>query len=279
MHNHSRQPRRQLFHIAHRLAVAALIVAASSVRAAADPGGGSALADAHRAFFNARYEDAAALALAIETGAPDSLAASELRSSALLFQIKGAIGGLADREKAFAQCGPCAGLLASFMIETARGQTIARARLAAAPGDDEALFFLGKLDLNYVWLQLGPLGRKKGWDEYWEARRSLDAVLKRSPGLVRARIARAWIDYIVDTRMPRGTRWVLGGGDRKRALVSMQEAADAAAPFFVHVEALFALWDLQVREHRLPEATAIARTLARDFPENPELLRFLDDVR
>src|SRR4029077_20535197 len=102
---------------------------------------------------------------------------------------------------------------------------------------------LGKLDLNYVWLQLGPLGRKKGWDEYWEARRSLDAVLKRNPGHVRARVARAWIDYIVDTRMPRGTRWVLGGGDRKRALSTMQESADAEAAYFVHVEALFALWD------------------------------------
>jgi hypothetical protein len=26
--------------------------------------------------------------------------------------------------------------------------------------------FFGKLDLNCVWLQLGPLGRKTGWDEY-----------------------------------------------------------------------------------------------------------------
>jgi hypothetical protein len=31
---------------------------------------------------------------------------------------------------------------------------------------------------------------------------------------LRARVARAWIDYIVDTRMPLGTRWLLGGGNK-----------------------------------------------------------------
>lgn len=279
MRNHSPRPRRQLFHIAHRAALAALLVAAAASRPDTAGRGAATLADAHRAFFNARYDAAAALAQELAIAAPGDLAACELRSSALLFQIKSAIGSLPDREKAFAQCASCAGLLASFLSETSRGQAAARSRLAAARDDDEALFFLGKLDLNYVWLQLGPLGRKKGWDEYWEARRSLDAVLTRNPGQVRARVARAWIDYIVDTRMPRGTRWVLGGGDRKRALLTMQEAADTEAPFFVHVEALFALWDLQVREHRLPAAIGIARELARDFPGNRELAKFLEGVR
>lgn len=248
---------------------------------AAIPGGGNGptLEDAHRAFYNARYEEAAALARRLETDEPGELAPIELRTSALLFQIKASIAPLPDREQAFTQCPSCAGLLATFLTVTARGQAIARARLLAAPDDETALFFLGKLDLNYVWLQLGPLGRKKGWDEYWEARRSLDAVLKRHPGHVRARVARAWIDYIVDTRMPRGTRWVLGGGDRKRALSTMQESADADAAYFVHVEALFALWDLQVRERRLPEAIGIARGLAREFPGNAELVRFLDGVK
>ena len=236
----------------------------------------STLADAQRAFFSARYDEAAALAHALEMDAPADLAACELRTSALLFQIKATIGDQADRDKAFTQCVACADLLAAFMSDSGRGKTLARARLAAAPEDEAALFFLGKLDLNYVWLQLGPLGRRKGWDEYWEARRSLDAVLKRNPGHVRARVARAWIDYIVDTRMPRGTRWVLGGGDRKRALLSMQEAANTDAEFFVHVEALFALWELQVRERQLPAAVVIARGLARDFPDNRELAKFLE---
>jgi tetratricopeptide (TPR) repeat protein len=269
--------RHRLFHISHRIAATAALVALLSGAAAATDA--PTLLDAHRAFYNARYEAAATLAQTIEGEAPGDLAACELRSSALLFQIKAAIGTLPDREKAFAQCASCAALVASFLADTTRGQTLARARLETAPDDDAALFLLGKLDLNYVWLQLGPLGRKKGWDEYWEARRSLDAVLKRHPDHVRARVARAWIDYIVDTRMPRGTRWVLGGGDRKRALRWMQEAADAEAPFFVHVEALFALWELQVREGRLPAAAEIARTLLREFPDNPDLVRFVDRVR
>jgi hypothetical protein len=39
---------------------------------------------------------------------------------------------------------------------------------------EDVLFLLGKLDLDYIWLQLGPLRRKTGRDEYWEARRPLD---------------------------------------------------------------------------------------------------------
>ncbi len=52
----------------------------------------------------------------------------------------------------------------------------------------------------------GRSAEKTGWDEYWEARRSLDFVVRRQPQHVRALVARAWIDYIVDTRMPWGTR-------------------------------------------------------------------------
>jgi hypothetical protein len=163
----------------------------------------------------------------------------------------------------------------AFATDTARGQTIARARLQAHPGDEVALFFLGKLDLNYVWLQLGVLGRKTGWHEYWEARKSLDAVLAGNPRHVRARVARAWIDYIVDTKMPRGTRWILGGGSRKRALAAVRDAAGTDADVFVEAEATFALWDLQVRERRLADAVPIARELARDFPENREIAKFL----
>ena len=100
-------------------------------------------------------------------------------------------------------------------------------------------------------------------------------LLKHNPAHVRALVARAWIDYIVDTRMPRGTRWLLGGGNRKRALAVIQSAASADADFFVHTEAAFALWDLQVRERNLTEATELARILTRDFPENPELASFL----
>lgn len=237
------------------------------------------LADAQRHFYNARYDAASALALAVRTAETEDagaqLAAFELRSSALLFQLKASLGAAPDKDKAFQRCETCADVMRAFLTEITGGQALARARLSADPADETALFFLGKLNLNYVWLQLGTLGRKTGWDQYWEARKSLDAVLKRNPRHVRARVARAWIDYIVDTRMPRGTRWLLGGGNKKKALTVVREAAAADAEFFVHAEAAFAFWDLQVRERNLAEATEIARRLARDFPENQELVAFL----
>ena len=233
------------------------------------------LSDAQRSFYNARYDDAATRLLELRSEDPEDLAAYELRTSALLFQLKAALGDQPNREQAFKACATCPDLMAAFLSDTTRGQALTRARLHEDPADEAALFFLGKLNLNYVWLQLGPLGRKTGWNEYWEARRSLDAVLKRNPAHVRARVARAWIDYIVDTRMPWGTSWLLGGGSKKRAFIVMREAASTEADFYIEVEADFALWDLHVRERKMTEAVEIARGLSRQFPENPELAKFL----
>jgi len=233
------------------------------------------LSDAQREFYNARYDVAAAQALDLRLADPEDLAAHELRASALHFLLKNAIGASRDKPKTFRECDPCGAWMEAFLDETARGQALARRRLAADPADEVALFFLGKVDLNYIWLQLGTLGRKTGWDEFWEARRSLDAVLKRDPKHVRARIARAWIDYIVDTRMPRGTRWLVGGGSRKRALIALHDAANTEAEFYVRTEAEFSLWDIQVRERNFSEATEIAEKLLRDFPDNRDLLAFL----
>lgn len=239
------------------------------------PSGGPTLADAQRAFFDARYEAAADLALALQSSDAKALAAYEVRTSALHFQLRDELGPHSDKAKAFKQCVACQELLTAFLSDTAQGQALARERLRIDPDDHEALFFLGKLNLNYVWLQLETVGRKTGWNEYWEARRSLDAVLKGNPRHGRARVARAWIDYIVDTRMARGTRWLLGGGSKKRAFIGAREAASAESEFFVRVEAEFALWEMLVRERNLTEATTIARRLARDFPENRKLVNFL----
>jgi tetratricopeptide (TPR) repeat protein len=230
------------------------------------------LADAQSLFYNARYEDAATLPRALRL---EDLAAIELRTSALLFQLKALLEVRGDREEPLKTCATCPDIIADFVADFRRGQSLARAALRADPGDEEALFFLGKLDLNYVWLQLGPLRRKSGWDEYWEARRSLDGVLKDHPRHVRARVARAWIDYIVDTRMPWGTRWLLGGGSRKRALIDVREAAGIESDFFTHAEAQFALWNMHVRERDMTQATEVAARLAQDFPDNPELAAFL----
>ena len=239
------------------------------------------LVEAQRLFFTGRYEDAAAIAAALRSSEDSGLMAYELRNSAVLFQIRRALGEPKDKEKALAQCMPCPALMADFRSDLDTGRELARTRLKADPQDTTALFILGKLNLNYVWLQLGTLGRRTGWNEYWEARHSLDDVIKRQPSHVRGRVARAWIDYIVDTRMPWGTEWMLGGGDKKRALKTLREAAltgtDAAGPLesFDRAEATFALWEMQVREKNFKEAIVAARLIAAEFPENPDIARFL----
>jgi hypothetical protein len=232
--------------------------------------------DARQAFYNAQYESAAALTLDACNGDPSGPSACELRTSALLFQIQRAMGEGKDRKTAWKRCADCPALLAAFDATLARGQETARARLRLSPQDDDALFLLGKLDLNYVWLQLGALGHRTGWNEYREARQSLDAVLSRQPGHVRARVARGWIDYIVATKVRWGARWLLGGGDKKQGLLAIREAAAAEADFFTRAEARFALWDMQIRERDVAGAVISARALSRDFPVNPELRRFLD---
>ena len=241
---------------------------------AADICAANSLAEAQALFYNGQYAAAAELTetLSLEDG---MLAVHELRTSALLFQIRRAIGEPRDKNKAFKECVPCPALMAAFMEELGEGQAAARAILRERPKDEAALFFLGKLDLNYVWLVLGTLGRRTGWNEYWEARHSLDAVLVESPQHLRAAVARAWIDYIVDTKMPWGTGWVLGGGNRKRALAVMQQAANGGDDFYANAEALFGLWDMQVREKNFNAAMVPARRLAELFPENPEIARFI----
>jgi hypothetical protein len=234
----------------------------------------SVVDDGQRLFYNGRYEAAVALVLPLCTTAPVDLNACELTTAALHFQIRRALG-MPNTPKPLKACTECPPLLATFLAVTERGQAAARETLKAKPSDDATLFLLGKLNLNFVWLQLGTLGKKTGWKEYWEARNLLDDLVKRKPEMIRARVARAWIDYIVDTRMPRGTRWLLGGGDKKKGLRIVREAANTPAEFFASTEAVFALWDMQVREKQIQDAVVTAHRLAKDFPENEELAKFL----
>src|SRR5580765_3570158 len=152
--------------------------AQSDLEHAALPLDRQTLTDAQRLFYNARYEAAASMALALRVPNTDDLANDELRSSALLFQLKALLERSSDKDRALKNCATCPDLIAEFLADVHRGQNTARVTLRSNAGDEAALFFLGKLDLNYVWLQLGPLHRRTGWDEYWEARRSLDAVLR-----------------------------------------------------------------------------------------------------
>ena len=264
---------RHLTRLAAALAVTLACAGTVPLASAADTA--AMLDEAHRLFYSGQYEAAAALALSAREADPASLLAFELRSSALHFQIRRALGTASDRDNAWKACASCPALMTAFLEETTLGRTAARQQLAADPANKEAQFFLGKLDLNYVWLQLSTLGRKTGWSEYWEGRKTLDAFLKVDPHHVRGRLARAWIDYVVATKVPRGIRWVVGGGNKNRGLQVVRDVSRADAPPFVHAEARFALWDMQIREKKLPDAVATARVLSREFPENREVTKFL----
>jgi hypothetical protein len=233
---------------------------------------------ARSAFYSAQYESAARLSLDACTTGADALRGCELHTTALLFQLRRLLGDEKDKKAAWARCASCPALVEAFNAAITRGQAAGKTKLAESPADDEARFLVGKLNLNYVWLHLGTIGRRTGWSEYWDARKSLDAVLSRHPTHVRARVARAWIDYIVDTKVRWGTRWLLGGGDKKKGLAVVRDAAAADADFFTRAEARFALWDMQVREKNVAGAVVTARTLIRDFPDNQELSRFLTDA-
>lgn len=225
-------------------------------------------------FYNGHFAEAAGVSRALNEEEP-SLAVYELRTSALLFQIRRAVGDRPDKSKAFKTCAACPPLVEEFTHETSAGQAAARAVLRDNPNDASALFYLGKLNLNYLWLVLETMGRRTGWNEYWEARHSLDAALAQRPDFQRARVARAWIDYVVDTRMPWGTGWLLGGGNKKKALRVMRDAAASDGDFYAHAEALFGLWEMQVREKDIQSAVDSARQLAVMFPNNPEVARFV----
>ncbi len=116
-------------------AFVAIIAAAAAVRASADqPVRAATLDEAQRLFYSRRYDAAAALALAVRTATPDNLAASELRGSALHFQIRRILGTSENKTQAWAQCDPCEGLLSAFMAEVDHGRSAARAPASRARG-------------------------------------------------------------------------------------------------------------------------------------------------
>jgi len=256
------------------VAVAVGLSLAIAVATGGQAGTGT-LADAHRLFYNARFEESAGLALSLRAPESHDIANAELRTTALLFQMRRLLdlpdNRDGDQSAAWKACTKCPALLASFTADIQHGQVAARAILKTNPRDENALFYLGKLDLNYVWLQLGLLGRRTGWDEYREARQSIDAVLKANPKHVRASVANAWMDYIVATRTPWGTRWMFGGGNRRKALATLRQAAAADTDWVSHAEAEFALWDMLQREKNTAEAMKVAQRIAKSFPENSDV--------
>ena len=256
---------------------ACVIVAhlAAAGQAGAQPPESPELKLARQHYFSGRYTDAADVTAPLTTSGPEALAAYELRTSALHFELKRQLGDAPNKGKALKQCAVCQPLIDAFMKDLNAGKVLARSVLKTQPENEWALFYLGKLDLNYVWLQLSTLGKRTGWSEFWNARHSMEAVLKAHPNNIRARVAYAWIEYIVDTRVPFGLGWTLGGGDKKKALKAITEAVSAVKDPYEKAEAEFALWEMLVRDKRPADALTVAKRLVVDFPENKELQRFV----
>jgi hypothetical protein len=237
-------------------------------------------AESARLFFVGQYSASADMALQLRGGAPDDLSTFEQRTSALHFLLKRhltAEGVSKDKKKALRECAPCAGLLADLKADLVAGRALAHARLAKDPADTDAAFYLGKMDLTHVWLHNETLGQRTGWSEYREARRLLQEVLARDPAHIRARVAHAWIDFAIDTRVPWAFRWVLGGGDKHRALATMRETVGMPGSVEERAEARFALWEMLARDKQIVDARVVATDLAAQFPENMELVRFLKE--
>jgi len=259
--------------------VSAVAVVAGATLFARPPQGAavpaSALDSAQQLFYSGKYLEAMAATAPLRQVPGSALGAYELRTSALHFRIKRLLGSAKDKEAAFKQCQSCADLLKEFMADVTAGRVLAREGLKSAPRDEAQLYLLAKLDLNEVWLNNSTLGRRKGFGLYKDARREIDSVLAINPNNLRARVAHAWIDYAVDTRVPFGFKWILGGGDRKRALKNMREAAAMKGGHWEEAEASFGLWEMLAAEKMTNDALTVARQLIVTFPENEELQRFV----
>ena len=127
-----------------RLFIAAILLAASPVSARADA---PALADAQRAFFNARYQTAADLALALQASDAEALAPYEVRTSALHFQLRDALGQDTDKGQSLQSLRRVPRAAESFSDRHEKGASArshpitegpCRRRCAVLPGETES---------------------------------------------------------------------------------------------------------------------------------------------
>jgi hypothetical protein len=129
------------------------------------------LDEAQRYFYNGRYDATDALTLELCSPDVEGLAACELRSSTLLFQIKRAVSGQTDKQEALKACAPCAAWLASFRTVTCRHRRwLAPPEAAPNARKDEAP---AREDRPEPVAAPGVLGRRQ--DGQYGRHKSLDA--------------------------------------------------------------------------------------------------------
>lgn len=227
-----------------------------------------------QALFNADYRRAERLGRQAQALDPGNPAGYELGSTAILFQLRELVGSDGSREKSelrFENCRECQPLLREFELEERLGLQAARRRKASNNKDMDARFFLARLQLNRVWLNLQVLRKKSGWDEYWEAKNEIQAVLEQSPEHARGLTASAWIEYIVSKRNPI-FRIILGGGSKEEAVARLRKAVMAAETTpSAKAEAQFGLMEMLSNEGAHAEAMHLAEALCAKFPGNRDV--------
>ena len=125
------------------------------------------LEDAQRMFYSGRYEDATAITSSL--CAADDLEACELRTSSLHFQIRKAIGELADRNRAWTMCSACPTCW-DFIAETDRarpgsGEGAVKSQRRSGPvppGQDRPELCLAATGDAPTQNGLGPVPGKRG---------------------------------------------------------------------------------------------------------------------
>ena len=134
--------------------------------------------------------------------------------------------------------------------------------------DDDTLFFLGKLDLNYVWLQLGPLQQEDRLGRVLGKRGSRSTPCSRAIRATSGRASPAPGSTTSSTPRCRGGRArVLGSGNQKKALTNVREGGAVWTRISSRMrKPEFALWDITGAGARHVNATDTARQLAQRLP-------------
>ena len=233
---------------------------------------------AKEAFYNERYAEADALALKARGILPREPESYELRTTVLLFRLKRELGvnGQKANRAGISHCAACPGLLVAFEEDLRAGIREAERLRGDIRHRNRADFFLAKLRLNRIWLNLQVLDQKRGLGDYRDARHRLQEILAREPDHIRAVTAFAWIDYIVGDRNY-VFRKLLGGGDKDRAMASLYRALvlceEGGRNEFDCAEARFGLLEILKSEGRTGEERILAKKLFQRFPGNSGLAR------
>ena len=175
-----------------------------------------------------------------------------------------------------AACKACPPLLEVFSAaEFKRGREAARQKLAEAPNDEEAMYYLAKIDTSYLFLQLSTVGSAPGGDAVLgseTAAREGAGEEPESPACAGG--SRLDGRHVVGTRVPWGTRWCHGPCDFGLRDMCAKPPPETGDFYSERGGRLRAVGDVDARR-QADQAVPVARELLARFPDNEELSKFI----